>query len=709
MDFSKTSKITLMFVFLSYLFSVLMRYVWIYQMQGDPSIMWNNQFLILSPDGYTYAEGARDILSGVQHNINSRMTAPLSILTAFLVKILPFSFETVIFYMSTFLSSLIVIPVFYIAKRFGSNYLAFGAAIYSSIVVSYYTRTMSGYYDTDMLIIVLPMFMSWFLIEAISSKNRLFALLSVIATFLFAWWLPSDIALNLSIAGMLLIYTLLFERNILFNYFLFILVLIAALPFSIMVKLPVLAIIFIALCFNKKFNKKIGFIFLVALFIALIIVGVIYNELIFNLISQKLTYYFTKASNIDDGLYFGNSGSHVLEVSNINYREFATRVSGQMFIFPVALIGYFLMTLRHHIMIIFLPMLLFGFMSYGIPGLIPSAGLRFSFYATPILAISLMYMIVLLSASSKRILHKKRYLRYILFILVMIPNINYVINYKVKSILRNSDIQVLDKLKKTISRDDYIISWWDYGYYLQYYSDANTVCDGGWQLGKILYPVSVLFMSGSQDLSSRLAHMISYEARKNQGLNYTYMMMKTYGYTDPSLFFDALESKKIIPKKNKFNTYIYIPSKMIGLYSVIDQFYRTDLKTGKVKKSKKYFYLSPKAVDFKNKDIVMLGQGIAYIKNKQELYFRQNNNFYKVKKILTITYQSNGNMSYNITRTGYSEGYIMIKKADGKVLIVDDIVFNSTLIQMGVLGNYNPNLYEAIELFPEAKVYRVKE
>ena len=71
-------------------------------MQTDTSIVWNGEFIINSPDGYAYAEGARDILSRTLSNVNSRVNALLSV---------------VIFYLPIFLSYLLVFPVFFIALK----------------------------------------------------------------------------------------------------------------------------------------------------------------------------------------------------------------------------------------------------------------------------------------------------------------------------------------------------------------------------------------------------------------------------------------------------------------------------------------------------------------------------------------------------------------------------------------------------------------
>lgn len=63
-------------------------------------------------------EGARDLLSGeVQKNDLSPIDQAASQLTYVFAKILPFSFETIIFYMPAFLGSLLVIPIILIANN----------------------------------------------------------------------------------------------------------------------------------------------------------------------------------------------------------------------------------------------------------------------------------------------------------------------------------------------------------------------------------------------------------------------------------------------------------------------------------------------------------------------------------------------------------------------------------------------------------------
>ncbi len=107
--------------------------------------------------GYGYAEGARDVLSGThQKGDFSFIDTPLSRVTALLVKILPFSFETIILWLPAFFGSLLVLPIMLIARVLNMEYAGFIGALLGGITWSYYNRTMVGYYDTDMLTIVLP-------------------------------------------------------------------------------------------------------------------------------------------------------------------------------------------------------------------------------------------------------------------------------------------------------------------------------------------------------------------------------------------------------------------------------------------------------------------------------------------------------------------------------------------------------------------------
>ncbi len=74
--------------------------------------------------------------------------------------------------MPAFFASLIVIPLVLIGQSINRIEVGFIAALVGSIAHSYYNRTMVGYYDTDLLNIVLPVVLLWSLIWAIKTSKK---------------------------------------------------------------------------------------------------------------------------------------------------------------------------------------------------------------------------------------------------------------------------------------------------------------------------------------------------------------------------------------------------------------------------------------------------------------------------------------------------------------------------------------------------------
>ncbi|MBP6498040.1 MAG: peptide transporter, partial [Campylobacteraceae bacterium] len=212
------NKQILFFILVAFCFSVAVRLIWVYQFSEYEPFTFANEFMINTNDGYYWAEGARDILSGVsQKNDFSPITEAPSLLTAFFVKLLPFPFETIIFYMPAVLSSLIVIPIILIGHNLKISEVGFLAALLGSIAVSYYNRTMVGYYDTDMLNIVFPTFLLWSLILALRTKEEKYLLITALEIIAYRWWYPQSYSLEASFLGLILLYTFVFDRKTLFN------------------------------------------------------------------------------------------------------------------------------------------------------------------------------------------------------------------------------------------------------------------------------------------------------------------------------------------------------------------------------------------------------------------------------------------------------------------------------------------------------------
>jgi undecaprenyl-diphosphooligosaccharide---protein glycotransferase len=255
----RTSQTTLLILItIAYLFSISLRFIWVNEFNSQPQFHWNNELMISNNDGYFFAEGARDILQG-HHDKNdlSPVDQAMSQLTAILAKGLPISFETLILYMPSFLGSLIVIPLILIGRAFNQTTMGFIAALIGSIANSYYNRTMSGYYDTDMLNIVFPVLEMYSLILALTHQRNRYLIPITISIALYQWWYPQAYALDTALLLMIIGYTVIFDRKNIYFYkiALFILIGILSVPFSTKIGLAI--IIFALFHFKKELSIKL--------------------------------------------------------------------------------------------------------------------------------------------------------------------------------------------------------------------------------------------------------------------------------------------------------------------------------------------------------------------------------------------------------------------------------------------------------------------
>ncbi|MDO9206928.1 MAG: STT3 domain-containing protein, partial [Sulfuricurvum sp.] len=334
---SLTTKTVFLLIIIAYLFSLSMRYLWVMDVQGIEAFHWNNALMINTNDGYFFAEGARDILNGSHQAYDlSPVDNPASLLTAWLSKIIPVSFETLILYMPAFIGSLIVIPLVLIGRALNQTTMGFIAALIASIAHSYYNRTMTGYYDTDMLAIVLPLFSLYFIVLALLHQRNRFLIPVTITFALYQWWYPQGYALNTAILVTVLLYALIFERKNHYIYKISLFIIIGILTLPIWMKLSIALAVFAFFHFQPKLDQK-WFWFLFAG------MGTVYFATggIDPIWGFLKSYVIRESVSTDTAeLHFYNVAQTVREAGNIPFTVFAERISGHTITFLLACIGY---------------------------------------------------------------------------------------------------------------------------------------------------------------------------------------------------------------------------------------------------------------------------------------------------------------------------------------------------------------------------------
>lgn len=709
MTISQESKKVLLLITIAYLFSVAIRLIWVYQFHGYEPFLFHNEFMINTNDGYGFAEGARDLLAGFhQEGDLSPTTTAISQLTYLFAKILPFSFETIIFYMPVALGSLIVVPIILIAHGFKRLDVGFIAALLASIAWSYYNRTMAGYYDTDMLNIVLPIFLLWSLVWAINTNHEKFLLIAALDILVYRWWYSQSIALESAFFGLILVYTLFFDRKNIFNFKLLAIMLFAMMMTSELVRLPIV----IALYFifrNKNFDKYVYFI-LGAGVVAFLATGGLDPILL------RLKLYIFRdsvnASEVGLGLHFFTVMQTVREAGHVPFSEFASRISGSIPAFILSIGGYIWLSYRYRVMLLALPLIGLGFLA-------ESGGLRFTIYAVVPLAFGIAFLIAELANKMPSIFTQYATL-FVGGFLVLFPNILHVKEYQVPTVFNKDEVVILDRLKQKSSREDYVVSWWDYGYPLRYYADLFTLVDGAKHEGDVNFPVSYI-LTKPQDAAAKMARLdVEFDARvlqvskenstKNEA-NRTKIfsnieeMTKANGFKDTNDFLTALESGAALkmPKKTK-DIYFYLPYRMLSIYPTITLFSNLDLMSGS-RYADPLFAMAQATKE--DEHSIYLDNGIAI--NKASAKVKLGEKEMPISRFIKTGYLQDGKLSVETKQLNAMDGITVIYMASyGAFLILDEASYNSSFVQLFVLENYDKNLFEAVELSPYAKIYKLK-
>ncbi|NPA59491.1 MAG: peptide transporter [Epsilonproteobacteria bacterium] len=667
--------------------------IWVTQFNGYEAFMFNGQFMINTNDGYFFAEGARDILAGFhQPNDGSPIEHAVSELTAFFASILPFSFESIIFYMPAFLSSLIVIPIILIAKSLKNLEMGLIAALLASVAWSYYNRTMVGYFDTDMLTIVLPMFLLWSIIWAIQTNKNRYLLITALDILVYRWWYPQSYSLEFSFFALILIYTLIFDRKNSYNYKLLAMMMFAMLNFDGYVRFPlVLGVFFIFT--QEKFDKYIYHILGVSIALFFISGG-------FNPIWVQLKNYVFKesVSAVGDGLSlkFFNVHQTVREAGQIPFEMFANRISGHTITFILSVVGYIYLVYKHRIMIFALPLVGLGFLAlFG--------GLRFTIYAVPILALGIAFLITELAVRMPT--KKLKYLSMIAFsMMILYPNYKHIESYRVPTVFNADEVKVLEQLHSIASREDYVISWWDYGFPIRYYSDVKTLVDGGKNTGKVNFPVSFMLTS-TQEEAAKMARLdVEYTVSKElNGSSNVEQMTLDYGLDDVNDFLLSLQTDIKLPKKTR-DIYFYLPSRMLNIYPTVKVFSNLNLMTGD-KKASPFFFISKNFKD--TKDTVYLENSVSL--NKKDNTIMLGKQKVALKRIVRTFYDKNMKLQKSVQNINFKAPLSLIYMSNYHMfLIVDESTYNSLYIQLMVLEEYDSNYFEKVISTPKAKVYKLK-
>ena len=708
--FEKSMGMLLFLIALAYLFSMAVRMYWPMYFMDNESFRYAGELMINTNDGYFFATGARDLIHGIDALDAQKASAfgvseGMVLLSAYAAKWTPLSLETVILYMPAVISSLIVIPIVLTARLMGHTVLGFFAALLGSIAWSYYNRTMVGYYDTDMFSVLLQFGIFYAFLHIIYKKDMFSILLASLLIFIYPYFYPQGMTIVYAMFMMLVAYLVLeykgfikqeetahFKESIFSLYgsvILLSIVLMQALPEAL--RLILYVVVFILLLRVKLDEKRLLYIAL-AFFIGFLLFGNIFMTILGKVFS------FLDRGVEAEGLHFYQVIQTVREAGSIPFSTMANRISGSQLGVLASFIGYILLVIRHKPFIIALPMIGVGILSLW-------AGLRFTVYAVPIAALSAVFFFWVLT----EFVTKKNLLRYGVVAgataMLLYPNITHVIGYKVPTVLNKTEVQDLEKLKKISTSNDYTLAWWDYGYPIWFYSDTNTLIDGGKHTNDN-FIVSKILLTPSTELVANLGRLAieSYVDSNYSKVTDVIFHNKEENKPDPNLLLSELESGSYkMPKKTR-DIFLYLPFRMMNILPTVAIFGNIDLTTGKEQK-KVTFY--PSSVQSNQNSMIRLRNGITFDTQKGEVVIGRSKG--GVQRFIVTQNTPDGNIKLQSQLYHMDGKYVVIyMKSYGQFVVMDRDTFHSTYVQMFILGKYDKSLFELVVSSAYTKIYKLK-
>jgi dolichyl-diphosphooligosaccharide--protein glycosyltransferase/undecaprenyl-diphosphooligosaccharide--protein glycosyltransferase len=290
--------------------------------------------------------------------------------------------------------------------------------------------------------------------------------------------------------------------------------------------------------------------------------------------------------------------------------------------------------------------------------------------------------------------------------MMIYPNVTHVIGYKVPTVMNNAEVQDLDQLKKISTAKDYTMAWWDYGYPIWFYSNTNTIIDGGKHQNDN-FIISTIMQTTSPDLAANLSRLAveTYVDSNYSIIANTLFRNGQKDQIDPNLLLEELESSDYpLPSKTR-EVYLYLPYRMLNIFPTVAVFGNLDLTTGKRKR--KIMFYPTRAVKNSN-GVLQFSNGIIFDAKKGELVLGKQQ--LPVISFFVTQMTKSGETKVQVQRY-HPEGdaVVIYMKSYGQFLVMDTQTFNSMYVQMFILGRYDRNLFELLVSSPYSKIYRLKK
>lgn len=700
---STTLKKSFIYMIIAYLFGTIVRLILFYQAtlikgfwdSGLPVSIW-------TPDAGRYGFYAKSILSGIEYPLSEDYL--LGYLVAGVSSLFHIDIDWVMLLLPIFIAPLIAIPIVMIGSSIKQPTVGFLAAVISVSDTFYYFRSYLGYMDTDGINLFLVLLSIAFIIKSFYTHRLFYALLSASTLLLFSIWYHSSSIIILSIVLSTLGYVAIFKHRDRASLELIFILGITILPIALLYK-AILMISVALLLYILNLKTDLSYKPYLISLVILVGVGVAFLDP-YHYIHRAMNYL-----SISPYLQFESGGitysypndlRNVAEVQGVDiWSAYAPLYISVIYVI-VATVGYILLLLAYPILLTTLPLMVLGYTSSW-------AGMRFTMFAAATLALGAIYLLYLIRKvlrdrfGSIRYIVRSPYYITILIALLMIYNIfQFNSGAIINQYFYNTEKSLLEKFGREIDDEDTIISWWDYGWPLWYYtSHDNTLTDNGYHGGPDTNIVAKLLMSRDQNFTAHAASTLGYNRIRSKKSDHRFVLPYLLEDQNYTTLLRSLKSNMYLKGNKRGENYILLHRDMLNFFAIIARDSQEDLMGHR---AESYMYAwTPLMKPFSHNYSLVEGYGFILDSMTGEVVDADE----KRTKINTLMITANNKREESFKFHNDSREYLIVDR--GSFIWMDERYYHSFFIQAMLFDVYDKNLFEKVVETGRIKIFRIKE
>lgn len=694
---SKSSMVFL-YILLAYVFGVGVRFLLAIEAYKHPEFLINNDVIPLwTADAGLYGYYAKTILAGIPLPLDSEHM--LGHLIALCVILTGLNIDCVMFYAPAFFAPLIVVPIVLIMAAYRQALVGFLAALIATIGFNYYYRTHLGYVDTDILIYTLLLMTFFSIIACLELKNINYAVIGFFSTIFLIEWYHSSKPLIFGFLALYMLLIAIYDRKKIENYF--ILIILAASFVSIPVYFKIIFVGIVLFLFHYLNHKKITLdyrvllIAIVALAITFIIVNnpEVYYGRILDYLHKKDFLEFTditgKIFKIETTL------KTVAESTGSSFWDIISATAGNIFVYLFSLFGLMILSIQNKTAWVLWSFVALGLLSIWL-------GVRFTTFAVPVIAMGLSFGIFWVSYVLSQKYQKCHVgvLRLVSGFMILSYCLWHVLSYNhvLKPVLMSDEIKAFSKINAPLKNDDYVVSWWDNGWPLWYFTFLNTMIDNGKNSHDTFIVSSILLNPNPQ----ATANMTRYFFEQFHTMPDKSQSVVPYISGKESLIgvLETVTKQTFVVPNKTFDIYFFLNDALINKLPVIRQF---TFINGASQNFNGLLLYSQLLKSFTLKDQFVFGLDFK-IDRKTGTIIGQDGKIGKISGLFV----SNGD-KFQFQKFHKDANYNVIVYKNRDILIVDNYYLNSFFIKAFILNSFDSSLFELISQTENSKIFKLKQ